>query len=53
VIIVERGLPGQPKTKTFVQRFRPRRGPLRRFKRVGELKPVGESEAAPQAGAAA
>jgi len=53
VIIVERGLPGQPEAKTFMQRLRPRRGLLRRFKRIGELEPVGEREPAPQAGAAA
>jgi hypothetical protein len=53
VIIVERGLPGQPETRAFVQRFRPRRGPFRRFKRLGELEPVGDPESAPQAGAAA
>src|SRR5690349_4506696 len=32
VIVIERGLPGKRDAETFVQRFRPRRGVLRRFK---------------------
>ena len=52
-IVIERGLPGQPEAKTFVQRFRPRRGALRRFKRIGGLESVDESEARRQASAPA
>jgi hypothetical protein len=43
-IVIERGHAGQPEVEVFVQRFRPRRGRLRRFKLIGEAKPVGTSE---------
>jgi hypothetical protein len=39
-IVIERGLPGKSDADTFVQRFRPRRGPLRRFKAIGDLAPA-------------
>jgi len=51
VIVIKRGLPGRPEPEAFIQRFRSRRGPLRRFKRIGELKPVSAGEATAQSSA--
>lgn len=45
-IVIERGRAGQQEAKVFVQRFRPRRGPLRGFKLLGDPRPVGEIEPA-------
>lgn len=45
-IIIEYGRAGQQEAEVFVQRFRPRRGPLRGFKLRGEPTPVGEIERA-------
>jgi hypothetical protein len=45
-IVVERGHAGQPDAEVFVQRFRPKRGRLRRFKLIGDPRPVGTSESA-------
>ena len=43
-IVIEHGRAGQREAKVFVQRFRPRRGPLRGFKLLGDLIPAGEIE---------
>jgi hypothetical protein len=39
-IVVELGLPGEAEPKIYVQRFRPRKGPLRAFKLRGELREI-------------
>ena len=41
-IVIEHGKAGRPEAEVLVQRFRPRRGPLRSFKLVGEPTPVGQ-----------
>jgi hypothetical protein len=46
-IVIERGRAGHPEAEIFYQRFRPRRGPLRGFKLIGELTRAGTSGSAP------
>ena len=43
-IVVELGQPGRTDVGMFVQRFRPRKGPLRGFKLRGELRAIGPSQ---------
>jgi hypothetical protein len=40
-IVVEVAGPGAPEAEVFVQKFRPRRGPLRGFKLIGDLYRAG------------
>jgi hypothetical protein len=46
-ILVEVAGPGAPEAEVFVQRFRPKRGPLRGFKLVGEPSRAGTLGTAP------
>jgi hypothetical protein len=43
-IIIEYGQAGRSEAEVFVQRFRPRRGRLRRFKLIGQPTPVGTKD---------
>ena len=43
-IVIEHGQAGRQEADVFIQRFRPRRGPLRGFKLIGEPTPVGPTE---------
>jgi hypothetical protein len=43
-IVVELGKPGEDDAAMFVQRFRPRKGPLRGFKLRGELRAISPEE---------
>jgi hypothetical protein len=45
-IVIARGLAGRDDAQVFVQRFRPRRGRLRRFKLIGQAQPLGTAEPA-------
>ena len=44
VIAVEIGSVGENRTRTFTQRFRPRRGRFRPFKLIGRPAPAGENQ---------
>ena len=41
-ILVEHGAAGKPDPEVLVQRFRPKRGPLRRFRLRGKLEPMAQ-----------
>lgn len=43
-IVVELGLPGEGDARMFVQRFRPRKGPLRGFQLRGELRAISPTK---------
>ena len=43
-IVVELGQPGNEHAGMFIQRFRPRKGPLRGFKLRGELRAISPTE---------
>jgi hypothetical protein len=48
-ILVEHARAGGRVVEVFAQRFRPRRGPLRGFKLIGDLRHVGSVDASPAA----